>query len=216
MFRVRKIDQGFTVIELMFAMTFLAILLIILLVSVIQITHTYNKGVTLKRVNQSGRNIGQEVQQAIQQSGNTSVYLAGQGRLCLGGYSFVWSQPAISGAHPVPGFSNYYDDPDHTKVGFAKVKDSKLCDSPGSLIPQGESTELLGDGLVMRQPTELVADQASNRLLTFKYTISTPDDGSGVFGFLSPTGDQIHCTGSSGDEFCALSTFEVTAYAKGL
>ena len=216
MLQIKKSARGFTVIELMFAMTFLAVLLIILLVSVIQITRTYNKGVTLKRVDQSGRNIGQEVQQAIQQAGSTAVYV--DGKLCLGDYSFVWSQPATSiNGHTVDAIDNKYDDGHDTPVGFAKVKDATLCDSPtATQIPKSQSIELLGDGLVMRQPTELIADQDNNRLLTFKYTISTPDDGGGVFSFLSPTEDELHCTGDSGDEFCALSTFVVTAYAKGL
>ncbi len=214
MLKSNKNTRGFTIIELMFAMTFLSVLLIILLVSVIQITRTYNKGVTLKRVNQSGRNIGQEVQQAIQQSSNIAAYE--NGKLCLGDYSFVWSQPKTSiNGHTVPEINNKYTD--DTPVGFAKVKDTTLCDSPASTkIPKDKSTELLGDGLVMRQPTEFIADKDSNRLLTFKYTISTPDDGSGVFSFLSPIEDELHCTGNSGDEFCALSTFVVTAYAKGL
>lgn len=199
--------SGFTITELMFAMAFVAGLLIVLLVSVIQITQTYNKGITLKRVNQSGRTLGSELQRVFQRSDPNSINDSRQddGRLCLGGYSFIWNIPGET--------DNVYDDADSTPVGFARYRDpgATMC-PPGSNTPEvpvGEDTvELIGDGLVMRQPTQYtyITGEGDKAMVGMRYTISTP------------TADLIEnsrCSGEKGGDFCALNTFNVTVYAKG-
>ncbi len=196
---------GFTITELMFAMAFVAALLIILLTSIIQITHTYNKGLTLKRVNQSGRTLGAELQRVFQGSDPNSIndLSQDQGRLCLGGYSFAWS---------IPGeIENNYDNPENSPVGFARVRDpgATVCSDPNSEIPVGEGTvELIGDGLVMRNLTQYtyITGQGNRALVGMQYTISTPSIGGGGL---------IRCEGGQSDDFCALNTFNVTVYAKG-
>jgi len=84
---------------------------------------------------------------------------------------------------------------------------------PGSntpAVPRDENTtvELIGDGLVMRQPTEYtyITGEGNKAMIGMRYTISTP------------TADLIEdnrCTGEKGGDFCALNTFNVTVYAKG-
>ena len=57
-------QSGFTLTELSLSMAMLSVLLIIILLSIFNIVGMYNKGLTLKRVNQSGRAISAEVQVA--------------------------------------------------------------------------------------------------------------------------------------------------------
>lgn len=102
-------QHGFTLIELMLAMGFVSALLIAVAMTVIQIANIYNRGLTLKEVNQAGRSISSELQRSISASapftvdfGVGSLYQyqdvesyyvqqAWGGRLCLGQYSYIWN-----------------------------------------------------------------------------------------------------------------------------
>ena len=57
--------KGFTLIELMLSMTFISILLVAIAVTIIQISNVYNRGITLKEVNQAGRSLSNELQRSI-------------------------------------------------------------------------------------------------------------------------------------------------------
>ena len=103
--------QGFTLIELMLSMTFVAILLLTIAMSVIQMGTIYNRGMAIKEVNQSARDVADDLRRSVQGAGvfaintndtDTTDYLQltktvngsvvpVSGRLCLGNYSYVWN-----------------------------------------------------------------------------------------------------------------------------
>lgn len=103
--------QGFTLVELMFAMSFISILLLSIALIAIQAGKTYNHGLVLRSVNHAGRDIGdilrrdflQADQQQVSQSeeGNASVisFRSGDkyigGRFCLGNISYIWNSPEV-------------------------------------------------------------------------------------------------------------------------
>lgn len=125
--RVAK-SNGFTLIELMLAMAFISVLLLAIALTIIQIGTTYNKGMTLKEVNQAARSISDELRRGI--SGSESFNLATSyytndagGRLCLGQYSYVWNwgKALSANASDVAKF----DHPDMgAPVHFLKVPDA--------------------------------------------------------------------------------------------
>lgn len=114
-------QKGFTLVELMLAMGFIGSLLILIALIIIQIMGLYNKGLTLKEVNEVSRIVVRDMQQSISSadqlrlqyldedekksaytlqeivdSGSDVDYysnLAG-GRLCTGVYSYVWNTGA--------------------------------------------------------------------------------------------------------------------------
>lgn len=93
--RVAK-SSGFTLIELMLAMAFISVLLLAIAMTIIQIGTIYNKGMTLKEVNQSARSISDELRRGIAASEaftlNTKyVTNPAGGRLCLGQNSYIWN-----------------------------------------------------------------------------------------------------------------------------
>src|SRR5919199_356042 len=129
-------STGFTLIELMLAMTFISILLIAIAMTTIQISSIYNKGITLREVNQAGRSLSDEFQRSIANSvpfdvtpkidnspaTATSKYVVrdGGGRLCLGDYTYAWNYGAsIAGETSAPPIFNKYND--GGVVRFAKV-----------------------------------------------------------------------------------------------
>lgn len=100
-------QKGFTLIELMLAMTFVSILLLAIAMTVIQMGNTYNRGMALKEVNQASRAISDDMQRAVSEAvafearadgADTTDYVTVKngsvvvgGRLCLGSYSYLWN-----------------------------------------------------------------------------------------------------------------------------
>lgn len=186
-------QQGFTITELMFAMTGVAVLLIILLGAIIQLSRTYNKGLTLKRVNQSGRTVGAELQRTAQHA--PAVTMTGNNRMCFGTVSLVWVEPENHLAEA----QNRYDTPTGPPVeGLIKAQEN-LCDNPTQPVKKSKAVQLLDDGLVVRQMT--LTESPSPKLVGVQYIISTPGE------------NRIACDGY--DDFCALNRFNVSVYARG-
>jgi len=144
----------------MLAMTFLAILLVAIAMTTIQISNIYTKGITLREVNQAGRAISDELQRNINSATpfdvtpkvdaspatSTSKYVVRNegGRLCLGQYSYIWNYGKAIADGTV--YNKYSDD--GSAVHFAKVTDpgGSLCDNTVLTIPRDKSSDLLSSG----------------------------------------------------------------------
>lgn len=90
-------SRGFTLIELMLSMAFISILLISIALLVLQISNIYNRGITLREVDTTGRVIAEQFRRDISQQASFEIsninyfdYGIG-GRLCTGYYSYVWN-----------------------------------------------------------------------------------------------------------------------------
>lgn len=104
--------SGFTLIELTLAMTFISILLLTIALTVMRVATIYNRGMTLKEVNQTARNISDDLRRTVVATGEYNLAIGtvdGEvdnnnyfeirnsgnvtlgGRLCLGTYSYVWN-----------------------------------------------------------------------------------------------------------------------------
>ena len=94
--------HGFTIVELMLAMTFISVLLLAIAMTIVQIANIYNHGMILKEVNQTSRAVSEELDRAIRASSSFTTdpaahrYVNNQwgGRLCTGQYSYVWNYGA--------------------------------------------------------------------------------------------------------------------------
>lgn len=81
--------HGFTLIELMLAMAFVSVLLLAIATIAIQAGKLYNRGLTLKSINQSGREIGDILRRDFLQanagkiSGNTGSAVVNYTKLSL-------------------------------------------------------------------------------------------------------------------------------------
>lgn len=148
-------SKGFTLVELMLAMAFISVLMIVIAMTVIQIGNIYNKGLTMKAVNQAGRSISTDMRLILSQSqpfnlgtayrtlsnpGNTTD----GGRLCTGVYTYVWNY-GKSLDNPI----NKYDGI-NSKIRFARVQDNggKYCANQSLNIKPSDATELLSSGSV--------------------------------------------------------------------
>ncbi len=228
-------QEGFTLIELMLAMTFIAMLLVAIALTTIQISNIYNRGITLREVNQAGRSISDEMQRTIASSipfdvtpkvGNppapaSSRYVewAGGGRLCLGNYTYAWNYgKALVGGPTAPAILNKYTSDPNAQIRLVKVEDPSgaLCTVTTSSIDRTKSTDLLTSGdrdLVLHNfKITRTSDEAATgqSIYAISMVIGTNDRQQ-------LTTDDTSCKAPGdgvGDEtYCSVNQFDVIARA---
>lgn len=146
-------SSGFTIIELLVAMAFIAMLLLVIAATVIQISGMYNKGLTMRSVDQAGRTITTDLRSTLSESQPFNVDTAYKlqrypdsdlndpdgARLCTGLYSYIWN------------FGKSLDDPinkytsGNDEIRFVRVRDSggQYCADQTKMINRADATELL-------------------------------------------------------------------------
>lgn len=152
---IRK--KGFTLVELNLAMVFVALLLLGVAATTIHISKLYHRGVTIKSVNQVGREVVGQLRDDIAQAQTDGVNTSeiANGRLCLGGATYLLNsaEKLASGSsdviRPTPpsepiALVKISNDPNSewckrdTSGAFVK---SSVIDS--ALFTSGDATELL-------------------------------------------------------------------------
>jgi prepilin-type N-terminal cleavage/methylation domain-containing protein len=226
-------QNGFTLIELMLAMTFISVLLVAIAMTTIQISNIYNKGITLREVNQAGRVITDDLQRSISSSSPfdvtpkkndtdiatmTSHYVVrdGGGRLCVGGYTYAWNYgKAIAGGTGAPDVFNKYED--GTPVRFVKVRDGgNLCTNSAAKIIRENASEMLTSS-----DRDLVV-----HTFDIKQTSAEPSTEQSIYSITMLIGtndrDQLTTNDASckppaegvGDEqYCSVNQFDIIARA---
>lgn len=226
--------KGFTIIELMLAMTFIAVLLMAVAMTTIQISNIYTKGITLREVNQAGRTLTDEFQRSIASSvpfdvtpridnspataASKYVKWDGGGRLCLGSYSYAWNYGrALAGGTGAPPVLNKYAT-GSAAIRFVKVLDPNggLCANLDSPIDASKASEILSSG-----DRDLV-------LHNFKIAKTESDASFGqslyAISFLVGTNDREQLAandasckppaeGVGGEDYCSVNQFEIVARA---
>lgn len=147
---------GFTIVELMLAVSFLSVLLLAIATLAIQAGSVYQRGMTLRMLNQSGRELSDSLRRDFLQAKTDRIVprvvdirhggsIIG-GRICLGSYSYVWNtaQAIDAGAVELTTFSG------GAPVNMARVYDpgANFCElaADGSYektISPNQATQLL-------------------------------------------------------------------------
>ena len=222
--------HGFTLVELMLAMSFIAVLMVAIAVTTMQIGAIYNKGITLREVNQAGRAISDELQRSIASSvpfdvtpkvddspaTATSRYVVRDtgGRLCIGRYTYVWSYgQAITSGTAVNRYNN-----DGSAVRFAKVSDpsGSLCTDPTLAINRADASEMLTIGdrdLVVHKfnVTSVARDTTTGQAIyAISMTLGTNDNEQLTtnFGSCKPPAE-----GRGKEDFCSVNQFDIIVRA---
>lgn len=230
-------SNGFTLVELMLAMTFIAVLLVAIAMLTINMSNTYTKGITLRQVNQSGLVVSEELQRSIAATtpfevssvtGQPSKYMIRDngGRLCTGQYSYAWNYGKnISPAGGTSGLLNKYTDHSDTVIRFVKVVDStgSICTNPlEEAIDPAKATELLASGdrdlamynFTIRQSAASPTTGQALYAIDFLLGTNTTDQ------IVDTTGGDAACkppSESKGNEnFCAINKFSIITRAGNL
>ncbi|QJU07207.1 prepilin-type N-terminal cleavage/methylation domain-containing protein [Candidatus Saccharibacteria bacterium oral taxon 488] len=165
---------GFTLIELMLAMAFVSVLLLAIATIAIQAGKLYNRGLTLKSINQSGREISDSLRRDFLQanagkiSGNANsavvmVQAGGadrSGRLCLGDYSYVWNVPKVVSGEVKAGAGII------TEVGGPHsgrpINFARVIDPDGMLCQKNQTTGAYMSTVATDKVTHLLKPAGSN------------------------------------------------------
>jgi type II secretory pathway pseudopilin PulG len=214
-------QQGFTIIELVLAMAFISALLLAIAMTIIQIGTIYNRGMTLKEVNQTARSMTDELNRGLAASDVASlatIYAPTPtgGRLCLGQYSYIWNYAASYGNSQRAQYVNAARN-ETGPIRFVRVPDTsrKYCQvqtgSPQYLHIQNADTdsavELLKAGdralsihqFTLRLATNGADPATGQQLYNLSFTIGTGNvsaltaDQSACLPPNSPNSDFAYC-----------------------
>lgn len=234
----REASRGFTIVELLLAMSFVAALLLAVAMMVIQMAAIYNKGITLKAVNQAGQSVTQDMQYTLSSAQpldigengtgglnfRLQVQVGGQlnnpdgGRLCTGDYSYIWNTGRAL-ANPV----NRYEQSDE-QIRFVKVRDvgALYCSDVSRTISRDNATEMLSAGdrelAVQSFKIKVAAMDGATQQALYSITleIGTNDQASLAQVATINTIDtscRPPSDSQSQRDFCAVNQFEFTARA---
>ncbi|MGH7196153.1 MAG: PilW family protein [Candidatus Saccharimonadales bacterium] len=201
-------QTGFTLVELLLALAFVAFVLIFAITATIQVMRTYNKGLAVKEINQTARatvedmvRIGRSTSPSVL---NTSTI--NDGRVCFGGVSYVWNFTDRA--------TNVYAD--DGRVVFARVNDAggTMCNNQSGSYPKvdrDDATELL-TGRVWVHDVDV--SLSAGNLIDISLQLSTADDpGSPA---LEPDPIQgVVCKADTSGQFCAVARFSTTVAIRG-
>lgn len=224
MYHVRK-SSGFTLIELMLAMTFVSILLIAIAMLTIQVSNMYTRGVTLRQVNEAGLEISSDIQRSLRQANDVQLQLPSSsyvpqegigGRLCLGDFSYVWNTAEALSDETATSRRNKITTNPETYPSFVKVIDrgKQLCQPimNGAEIrgypdidPDDQPTDMLLAGdrdLAVHNIT--VRPSLANGLAMVEVIVGTKDLNAIEDGTCRPPADL-----ESNQEYCAVNKFVI-------
>jgi Tfp pilus assembly protein PilV len=226
-----KSSQGFTLIELLLAMTFVSFILIFMALTLVQMIRTYDKGLTIKQINQAGRVLTEDISKKMRSElpGDINLDYVAEGRLCIGNIMYAWNPVYIgSRTSPTPNSSANFDRytfSDGTRVTMARklLTNPTDCSNPNQAVNMARGSEtysLLGDrARVLWAGTSINAD---GRLVDFTFILGTYDVSdktsilSGATGniFNTPyfqSGQPVCQSGSNGN-YCSFNEFSTIVY----
>lgn len=230
--RTKNNASGFTLIELTLAMAFIGMLLIATVVTIMQVTNQYSKGITVKLINQAGRDLGDAIRRdAVNVAAIAnpivqpdSTHNGSLGRLCLGAYTYVWSSPeALQGEGGLVATAYSDSGTPGKQIVLARVADSggSLCQADASGhystdIKQADSTEMLpndkGDYAIHQVGIQTVPASgaaAGTKLYDIQYTIGTNQQGTiDTTAKCEPPNKN-----TNNFNFCAINNFEIMVQA---
>ena len=212
---VRPKNKGFTLIELMFAMAFVAFLMIFIVSSVVQIMRIYNKGLAIRDINQSGRQLNEDMTRSLryanslQFSANGETIASTNQRICANGVTYAWNLDSVGGLV----MKNKYAAPDAaTPCSFIRVDDRNglLCEQPTFAIPKTNARDLLSPQLTVQRLTLTVKE--NGRIVDINALFSTQGLNRPVISTTTPSG--FECPTGGDGAFCAFGEFQTTVYVR--
>lgn len=222
-----KTKRGFTLIELSISLTFISILLVAIAMTIIQISGSYNRGLTIKSVNLAASSIATELQRSIATTmpfsveSNSTKYVVDSygGRLCLDKYSYIWNYGKSLNTN---SYRNKYSS-GSTLIRFVKVPDTggSYCTNATTDIDPTNAVDLLSSGdrnlaihlfQVASGPTAF--DQLTNsRLYSITYYLGTNTASALNDDYLS-----CKAPGQNGEDsnYCAVEPFSISVSSGNL
>jgi prepilin-type N-terminal cleavage/methylation domain-containing protein len=209
-------QKGFTLTELMLAMAFVSFMLLFLMTAVIHLMRTYNKGVAMRQINQSGRQFAEDFSRTAKYANLGDIKTdTVHNRICLNGVTYAWNLNDPTATVPVPALANGYLSPNTAeKFSMVRVADNggSLCSNAGiNVIDKASAKEMLPVGLNVKK-VSFSTSTTDPRLVSVSFIFSTGGYNAPDVSALTPTG--FACKPGSDGAFCAFADFDVTVYVR--
>lgn len=178
----------------MLAMTGITFLLLFVTFAIIHTVGLYTRGIAIRQINQVGRQVTQDISQAIRYGGDVTVM---SDRLCSGAYSYI----------PNGIFQDSSE-----SFGLVKISDTAkaYCDESDPMPNKSDSQILIDGGVAQVLEMDVIPWGVSEPMYEVKIVISTAGDNRAEKD--SDTGE-YYCDPQNG-KYCAFGTFETTVYAR--
>lgn len=230
-------QRGFTIVELMIAMAFIAVLLLAIAGAIMQVGAVYNRGVTMKSVNQAGRVVIDDMKRAMSESGPLSAVYVPQspdettvigGRLCTGVFSYVWNIGVAVNPDDPASQVNRYEGPAHEnkQLRLVKIPDNskQYCTDPELAVDASKAVELLTSGSVATGNSQTVTGNLAVQRFSIERLTNNVSTGSALYSITIVISDADReailddsCKPPNDDEsnqeYCAVNEFTFTAQA---
>ena len=216
-------QRGFTITELMFAMVFIAFIMVMIVVVLIQTMSIYNKGLALRQINQTGRQIAEDITRQLRYGARSYVdYADGNNRLCIGNVAYVWNITPESGDREQVNRlrdSSTGNFTDFNMIRISEVQGTNFdCNTAGDIVTGTGSNDIKSGNI-----TRLIGSQVA--VLGMDFTLSGDGRLAGVEMVLSTTGENRpqfidgHWQCFLGEQlqpnsFCAFGVFNNIVYIR--
>jgi prepilin-type N-terminal cleavage/methylation domain-containing protein len=233
-------QRGFTIVELMVAMAFIAVLLLAIAGAVMQVGAIYNRGITMKSVNQAGRVVIDDMKRALSESEPLSVEYVPQspddsnvigGRLCTGVYSYIWNIGIhVNDDDPASQVNRYEDAADENKqLRLVKIPDSgsRYCDGDADQrVDASKAVELLSSGGVSTGDSQTITGNLAVQHFHIERLTNNLSTGTALYSIAVVISDadkesintvdnscRPPSDNESNQQYCAVNEFIFTAQA---
>jgi prepilin-type N-terminal cleavage/methylation domain-containing protein len=211
-------QRGFTLTELMISLAFISFLLLFLLTGVVQMTRTYNKGVSIRQINQSGRQFTEDFQRTARYARVSDVkWDPTNQRLCINGVTYAWNLGDPT-AVPLASLKNRYSSagPVITMVRTKDPGGAYCFNASATIIPRDErTTEVLPTTLNVQRLDFLAPALPDPSIVKLSTVFSTGGGNAPSYvGPPSAVSTGYACPGGGAGAFCALADFDATVYMR--
>lgn len=202
----RKMDnKGFTIIELMIAISILSVIMLISSTAIIFIARQYQNGVTRTTLQSASRQLHQKFTDSIKFSGGEIIQTDSDGYsvICVGDSRYYFKTPLTGSITTTTGMSNLFFDKNSS--GFS----SSTC---GAGLNESSSAKLLPNNSRVAQAL-LACDTPSPKSCTLKTTFISGDDD--LFNVSTSTDiDTLSCKAGIGNQWCSIVNLRSTVNSK--
>lgn len=218
-----KSDSGFTLIELMLAMTFLASILLFSTLAFVQALNTYNKGLTIKQINETGRALTADLNRSANGAKSLAISAAPNGKspqfMCIGKTAYIWN---IEGG---AGSRTYVFSDTGQPISIVRTNESVdarmegyCMDSGPTQINRSKVSSLVGNqasvlDVSIAQPDLTPSNDSLNvPLVRFTITIGTNSNDGAIDPFKPGGSTYWQCPAGNVGSFCSVGTYSTTIY----
>lgn len=213
----------------MLAMTFLSFVLVFMSLTIVQMIRTYDKGLTIKQVNQAGRAITDDISKALKdgQPGQIKLTNVSNGRLCIGNIMYLWN-PVYSDKTPTPTTIDPYA-LSGAPITMARREVTNLpdctnppCGTSGCYNVPANSTNYSLLGGTARVLWAGVTPSPDGQLVKLTFIMGTYDvteaanirskNFTDVFNTPTFSANQPICQPGSNGNYCAFAEFSTIVY----